>query len=248
MGGSALAEAEVEYQDKTSTAIDVKFAPVDQAGFIALFEPENGGGEGSASVVIWTTTPWTLPSNQAVSLNAELEYVLVQVDLGHGPERLVIAAGLLDDVMARYGIESYQVVGRCLGQVLENVQLEHPFAGKQVPVILGDHVTLDAGTGAVHTAPDHGVEDFEVGRKYDIGTLNLVAGNGVFTDEAGIFAGEHVYKVDDKVVALLEEKNALVKLHKFQHSYPHCWRTKTPLIYRATPQWFISMQEKRPEG
>ncbi len=244
VGGSALAEAEVEYQDKTSTAIDVKFAAADQAAFLALFASENGGGEGIASVVIWTTTPWTLPSNQAVSLNAELEYVLVQVDLGQGPERLVIAAGLLDDVMGRYGIESYQVVGRCLGQALENVQLEHPFAGKQVPIILGDHVTLDAGTGAVHTAPDHGVEDFEVGRKYDIGTLNLVAGDGVFTEEAGVFAGEHVYKVDDKVVALLQEKNALVKLHKFQHSYPHCWRTKTPLIYRATPQWFISMEEK----
>ncbi|MFW1677257.1 isoleucine--tRNA ligase [Pontibacter sp. JAM-7] len=244
VGGSALAEAEVEYQDKTSTAVDVKFAPVDQAGFLGKFEPENGGGEGAVAVVIWTTTPWTLPSNQAVSLNAELEYLLVQVDLGQGAERLLLAAGLLEDAMSRYGIESYQIVGRCAGQALEQQLLQHPFAERQVPVLLGDHVTLDAGTGAVHTAPDHGVEDFEVGAKYGIGTMNLVAANGVFTDEAGVFAGEHVYKVDDKVVALLQEKHALVKLHKFQHSYPHCWRTKTPLIYRATPQWFISMQEK----
>ncbi|WP_067862770.1 isoleucine--tRNA ligase [Neptuniibacter marinus] len=242
VGGSALAEAEVEYQDKTSTAIDVRFSPVDQAAFVARFNDAESGA-GDVSVVIWTTTPWTLPSNQAVSLNAELDYVLVQLDLGQGQERILLAEGLVKDVMVRYGVDDYAIVGRCQGAALENIALEHPFAGRQVPIILGEHVTLDAGTGAVHTAPDHGVEDFEVGRKYGIGTLNLVNAAGVLGEGAGVFAGEHVYKVDDKVVALLQEKGKLVLEHKFQHSYPHCWRTKTPLIYRATPQWFISMEK-----
>jgi isoleucyl-tRNA synthetase len=242
VGGSALAEAEVEYQDKTSTAVDVRFTPVDPSGFLSRFD-DAASGAGDISVVIWTTTPWTLPSNQAVSLNAELDYVLVQLDLGQGQERILLAEGLVKDVMVRYGVDDYAIVGRCQGAALENVALEHPFAERQVPIILGDHVTLDAGTGAVHTAPDHGVEDFEVGRKYGIGTLNLVNAAGVLGEGAGVFAGEHVYKVDDKVVALLQEKGKLVLEHKFQHSYPHCWRTKTPLIYRATPQWFISMEK-----
>jgi isoleucyl-tRNA synthetase len=242
VGGSALAEAEVEYQDKTSTAIDVRFTPVDQAGFLSKFEGLSG--EGEASVIIWTTTPWTLPSNQAVSLGGDLDYVLVELDLGQGAERILLAEALVEDAMKRYGIEKYSIVGRCKGETLEKFELQHPFYERTVPVILGDHVTLDAGTGAVHTAPDHGVEDFEVGRKYGIGTLNLVNASGVLGEGAGVFAGEHVYKVDDKVVALLTENNKLVLEHKFQHSYPHCWRTKTPLIYRATPQWFVSMEEK----
>ncbi|WP_372831070.1 isoleucine--tRNA ligase [Pontibacterium sp.] len=245
VGGSALAEAEVEYQDKTSTAIDVRYAPVDAADFLSRFELENGGGEGNVSVVIWTTTPWTLPSSQAVSLNAELDYVLVQADLGLGQERVLLAEGLVESAMQRYGVDSYSIVARCKGQALENSPLQHPFvAERTTPVILGDHVTLDAGTGAVHTAPDHGVEDFEAGRRYGIGTLNLVSDNGVFVEGAGQFAGQHVYKVDDAVVEVLKENHALILEHKFQHSYPHCWRTKTPLIYRATPQWFISMEEK----
>jgi len=242
VGGSALAEAEVEYQDKTSTAIDVRFTPVDQAGFLSKFEGVTGTGE--AAVIIWTTTPWTLPSNQAVSLGGDLDYVLVQLDLGQGAERILLAEALVEDAMKRYGVEEYSIVGRCQGQALEKCELQHPFYEKTVPVILGDHVTLDAGTGAVHTAPDHGVEDFEVGRKYGIGTLNLVNAAGVLGEGAGVFAGEHVYKVDDKVVALLQENSKLILAHKFQHSYPHCWRTKTPLIYRATPQWFVSMDEK----
>ncbi|MGB0732611.1 MAG: isoleucine--tRNA ligase [Pontibacterium sp.] len=245
VGGSALAEAEVEYQDKTSTAIDVRYAPIDEAEFLSRFELINGGGEGKVSVVIWTTTPWTLPSSQAVSMNAELDYVLVQLDLGLGQERIVLAEGLLEDVMKRYGVEEYTVVARTKGQALEHSPLQHPFiAERQTPVILGDHVTLDAGTGQVHTAPDHGVEDFDAGRRYGIGTLNLVGDNGVFTSGAGQFAGQHVYKVDDAVVEVLKANNALVLENKFQHSYPHCWRTKTPLIYRATPQWFVSMEDK----
>lgn len=134
VGGSALAEAEVEYQDKTSTAIDVRFTPVDQTGFLAKFEGLEG--EGDASVVIWTTTPWTLPSNQAVSLGGELNYVLVQLDLGLGAERILLAEGLVEDAMKRYGVEEYRIVGRCQGQALEKFELQHPFYERTVPVIL----------------------------------------------------------------------------------------------------------------
>ncbi|MBN1008024.1 isoleucine--tRNA ligase [Amphritea pacifica] len=238
VGSSALAEAEVEYQDKTSLAIDVRFAPVDQEAFLSCFDDLSG--EGEASVVIWTTTPWTLPANQAVSLNAELDYVLVQV----GGERLLIVEALVEDALQRYGVEEYKIVGHCKGEALEHQQLHHPFYDKQVPVILGDHVTVEAGTGAVHTAPDHGVEDFSVGRAYGIGTLNLVGPDGVYTEKAGEFAGQHVYKVEGAIVAALEANDRLILKKQFSHSYPHCWRTKTPLIYRATPQWFISMEEK----
>ncbi|KAA0876329.1 isoleucine--tRNA ligase [Nitrincola tapanii] len=242
VGQSALAEAEVEYQEKTSTAIDVRFSFVDQSAALALFASE--AGEGPVSVVIWTTTPWTLPANQAVSLNAELDYALVQTAINQGAERVVLAADMVDDVMARWGIQQYQVLGRCSGQALEGQLLQHPLFARQVPVILGDHVTTDAGTGAVHTAPDHGMEDFIVGQVYGLGTLNLVQANGTYTDAAGEFAGLHVYKADEPVCDALVRESKLVHLKKFQHSYPHCWRTKTPLIYRATPQWFISMEDK----
>jgi len=237
VGGSALAEAEVEYQDKTSFSIDVKYPVVDEADLTARMGALSGSG--SVSVVIWTTTPWTLPSSQAVSVNAELDYVLLQV----GSERLLLAEALLDTVTKRAGFENPKVVATCKGQQLENLQVNHPFYSRVIPVILGDHVTTDAGTGCVHTAPDHGVEDFVVGTKYGIGTLNYVDEHGVYRDEVEIFAGDHVYKVDEKVIALLEENHALLHQEKFVHSFPHCWRTKTPLIFRATPQWFISMNQ-----
>ncbi|MEQ5836523.1 isoleucine--tRNA ligase [Marinobacter sp. NFXS9] len=242
VGQSALAEAEVEYQDKTSTQIDVRFTIVDQEAVLGAFGQP--GGDGPVSVVIWTTTPWTIPANQAVSLNAELEYALVQLDAGNGPERMVLASDMLEDIMTRWGIEDYKVLATCSGAALEQQKLQHPFYDKQVPVVLGDHVTTDAGTGAVHTAPDHGMEDFEVGKVYGIDTLNLVQADGTYTSAAGEFAGVHVYKADDPICEALAREGKLVRKEKFQHSYPHCWRTKTPLIYRATPQWFISMDVK----
>ena len=237
VGGSALAEAEVEYQDKTSFSIDVKFAFVDQAGIAKAITELSGSGK--ISLVIWTTTPWTLPANQAVSANAEVDYALVQV----GDERLLIAETLIGSVLARAKIESHEIVGRVKGAALENLLLQHPFYARQVPVILGDHVTTDAGTGFVHTAPDHGADDFNVGVKYGIGTLNYIDDHGTYRPNVEIFAGDHVYKVDEKVIALLIEKNALLAQAKITHSFPHCWRTKTPLIFRATPQWFVSMSK-----
>ncbi|MCK5865648.1 MAG: isoleucine--tRNA ligase, partial [Marinobacter adhaerens] len=242
VGQSALAEAEVEYQDKTSTQIDVRFTAVDQAKALSLFGTDNGNGD--VSVVIWTTTPWTIPANQAVSLNADLDYALVQTDVGHGPERMILAADMVDGIMARWQVESYEVLATCAGAALENLVLQHPIYDKQVPVILGDHVSTDAGTGAVHTAPDHGMEDFEVGKAYNIGTINLVQADGTYTSAAGELAGVHVYKADEPVCSALEREGKLVRSEKFRHSYPHCWRTKTPLIYRATPQWFISMDKE----
>ncbi len=236
VGGSALAEAEVEYQDKTSYSIDVRFPVADEAALAAAVGDLSG--EGRVSVVIWTTTPWTLPANQAVSLNADLDYVVVQA----GGERLVLAEALHEAVMSRIGVETFRVVGRCKGRALEHLQLCHPFyTERRVPVILGDHVTTDAGTGCVHTAPDHGVEDFNVGRAYGIGTLNYIDDQGLYRADVALFAGEHVYKVDGHIVSVLEERGALLHQDKIVHSYPHCWRTKTPLIYRATPQWFVSM-------
>lgn len=146
--------------------------------------------------------------------------------------------------MARWQVESYEVLATCSGSALENLVLQHPIYDKQVPVILGDHVSTDAGTGAVHTAPDHGMEDFEVGKAYNIGTINLVQADGTYTSAAGELAGVHVYKADEPVCSALEREGKLVRSEKFRHSYPHCWRTKTPLIYRATPQWFISMDKE----
>ncbi|WP_339615905.1 isoleucine--tRNA ligase [uncultured Gilvimarinus sp.] len=242
VGGSALAEAEVEYQDKTSFSIDVKFAFADQDAAASAIDDLSGSGP--LSVVIWTTTPWTLPANQAVSVNPELDYVVVAA----AGERLVMAEGLYESVMARAGIEDFTVVGRAKGAALEGQNLLHPFYERQVPVILGDHVTLDAGTGCVHTAPDHGMDDFVVGRKYDIGTLNYIDDNGLYRDHVPVFAGEHVYKVDEKVIDLLKEKSALFFESKITHSFPHCWRTKTPLIFRATPQWFVSMTKNDLRG
>lgn len=235
VGRSALAEAEVEYKDKTSFSIDVKFNISDRKDFLNRIPALQGCAD--FSVVIWTTTPWTLPANQAVSVNADVDYVAIDA----GGEFLILAEALVDAVAKRSGLENISVLAKFKGSVLENLSLQHPFYDKAVPIVLGDHVTTEAGTGCVHTAPDHGMDDFIVGAKYNIGTLNYVDEGGYYRDDVAIFAGEHVYKVDEKVIALLEEKGALLHQEKFEHSFPHCWRTKTPLIFRATPQWFISM-------
>lgn len=235
VGGSALAEAEVEYQDKTSFSIDVKFPVVDVGACLEVFGADLSADK--INVVIWTTTPWTLPANQAVSLNAEVDYALVKADNDY----LIVAQTLADTVAARGGYESVSVVATVAGQQLENTLLQHPFYERQVPIILGEHVTTDAGTGCVHTAPDHGVDDFNVASKYGIETINYLNDAGVYRDQVPLFAGEHVYKVDEKIISVLKEHGALLSEEKIVHSYPHCWRTKTPLIFRATPQWFISL-------
>jgi isoleucyl-tRNA synthetase len=238
--GSALAEAEVEYEDKHSPAIDVRFQVVDESAFMGLchhaLEHE---GHGLLSVVIWTTTPWTLPANQGVALSPDLEYVVVQCET----ERLVVAEALLKDTMLRYGNDNYHVIGYCKGSAWEYQLLQHPFYDRQVPVILGDHVTVEAGTGAVHTAPGHGQDDYIVGKKYGLPIDNPVGGDGVFLSNTEFFAGEHVFNANNHVLEVLESKGKLVHQQAILHSYPHCWRHKTPIIFRATPQWFISMNQ-----
>ena len=235
--GSALAEAEVDYKDKVSPAIDVKFPVVDQQAFMRLLDAESG--EGPLSVLIWTTTPWTLPANLAVSLNPGFEYVVVQID----GEQLFLAEDLLKDAMARYGIDDYKVLARGKGEALEKQKLRHPFYDRESLVVIGDHVTLEAGTGAVHTAPGHGQDDFIIGKKYGLDIYNPVGDNGCFLPNTEFFAGEHVFKANATVIEKLKENNALQHVEKFEHSYPHCWRHKTPIIFRATPQWFISMEQ-----
>jgi len=242
--GSALAEAEVEYKDKESFAIDVRFAAVDaEAVMNACHSVPDGHGEGPLSVVIWTTTPWTLPANEAVCLNPTLDYVVVQADGPRGKERLLLAEGLLKDAMGRWGIETYRVIGYGRGDAFEGLKLKHCFYEREVPVIVGDHVSLDAGTGAVHTAPAHGLEDYIVGQRYGLPVENPVAGNGCFVEGTELFAGEHVFSANEKVIEVLKGRGALMHEARLSHSYPHCWRHKTPIIFRATPQWFISMQQ-----
>jgi len=243
--GSALAEAEVEYQNRTSPAIDVRFSVLDEAALFTRVQHSGGNvGKGPVSVVIWTTTPWTLPANQAVALHPQLDYAVVQCESEHGAERLILAEALLKDAMHRYGIEKYQVLGYCKGQELEGLKLKHPFYAREVPIILGEHVTTEAGTGAVHTAPGHGQDDYIVGQRYHLPVHNPVAGDGKFLPDTPLFAGEHVFKANEHVLEVLKAERALVHAARLEHSYPHCWRHKTPIIFRATPQWFISMEQK----
>ena len=243
---SALAEAEVEYRDRSSPAIDVRFAAADTADVMARLAHFAGrDGAGPIHIAIWTTTPWTLPANQAVALHPKLDYVLVELVGNSGPERLLVADALLKDVMLRYGVTEYRVVARGSGADLEGVRLEHPFYAREVPVILGEHVTTEAGTGAVHTAPGHGQDDYVVGRRYNLRVDNPVGGDGRFLPNTETFAGEHVFKANDHVIEVLKAKGKLVHVAALNHSYPHCWRHKTPIIFRATSQWFVGMDKLR---
>jgi len=239
--GSALAEAEVEYEDKTSPAIDVAFRAVDTAAFFKACNAQPN--DLPLAVAIWTTTPWTLPANMAVSLHPELEYVLVRAHTSIGKLNLLLAEALHEDALRRYEAEDYSIIGHCKGAALENQLLQHPFYQRQVPLILGDHVTTEAGTGAVHTAPGHGQDDYIVGTKYGLEVYNPVGSNGVFLPDTELFAGLHVNKANDDILKVLQDRGALLKHRKLKHSYPHCWRHKTPIIFRATPQWFISMTQ-----
>ena len=278
--GSALAEAEIEYGDKASPAVDVAYDAADPKELAAKFGVD--AGDAIVAVPIWTTTPWTLPESLAVALGAELEYALVE-----GPARngrrvlLVIASALVDKALQRYsllpsgeaapagadegtgGVQRSggtepsppahllkgegRVLGHATGAALNGTKLHHPFYDRIVPVILGDHVSAEDGTGAVHTSPDHGVEDFVVGRENGIGLLNYVGARGTYRDDtpkAGELdlAGMHVWKANDAIVELLRARGVLLAHARIEHSYPNCWRHKTPVIFRATPQWFIGME------
>ncbi|MEB6535284.1 isoleucine--tRNA ligase [Pantoea stewartii] len=237
---SALAEAEVEYYDKTSPSIDVMFNAVDADAVRAAFGVT--ASEGPVSLVIWTTTPWTMPANRGISLHPEFDYQLLQIE----GRSLILAKDLVESVMKRAGVSDWTVLGTCQGAALELQLFQHPFLAQiQSKVVLGDHVTLDAGTGAVHTAPGHGPDDYVIGQKYGLETANPVGPDGAYLP--GTYPGLdgiNVFKANELIVELLKEKGALLHVEKLLHSYPHCWRHKTPIIFRATPQWFISMDQK----
>jgi isoleucyl-tRNA synthetase len=239
---SALAEAEVEYEDKTSPSIYVRFPVVDPKDLAQRFgiEPVE---QAPTSLAIWTTTPWTLPANRAVAVHPQFEYALIEFDLGAGLERMVLAAELVDPVMKSLGVTQWMSIATVKGEALEHMLLRHPFYDRQVPVVLGDHVTLDAGTGAVHTAPGHGLDDYIVGRRYGLEIDNPVGGDGRFLPSTPLFAGEQVFDANAHVITVLHDNGRLLKDEPYHHSYPHCWRHKTAVIFRATPQWFISMEQ-----
>jgi len=253
--GSALAEAEIEYQDKTSPAIDVAYVSRDSQQLAERFGVTLPA-DVEVAVPIWTTTPWTLPASLAVSLGAEIEYVLAEGPAHHGKRRwLVLAAALAERSLQRYGVEGLVVHGRATGAALENLLLAHPFyPQRDIPLLNGDHVSDEDGTGAVHTAPGHGQEDFVVSQqyglmeKYNAGQINPVDGRGVYlssTPPAGDveLAGVHLWKAQPLIVDVLRASGALLAFVEIVHSYPHCWRHKTPVVFRATPQWFISMDK-----
>ncbi|MCS5605448.1 MAG: class I tRNA ligase family protein, partial [Alphaproteobacteria bacterium] len=238
---TALAEAEIEYHDHTSTTIHVRF-PVIETPSDQLSD---------ASIIIWTTTPWTMPGNRAICYGTHLNYKLIRVDavaegsLACPGEKLVLAGSLLEEVCGEAGITSHTVLGDVHQDNLAQVVCSHPWRGKgydfDVPLFPGDHVTDDTGTGFVHTAPGHGTEDFDVGMVHGLEVPQTVNGDGLFFDHVPLFAGQHVFKADAKVIEELTNVDTLLCSGKLVHSYPHSWRSKAPLIFRNTPQWFVSM-------
>jgi isoleucyl-tRNA synthetase len=240
--GSALAEAEVEYEDKTSPAIDVAFKVMDNAALAKAFGLAHISQP--AYAVIWTTTPWTLPANQAVCVHPEFQYDLVETGRG----LLILAHELREVTLARQGVEYSDVLGSCAGAALEHLTLQHPFYDRRVPVICGDHVTLDAGTGLVHTAPAHGLEDYAVGSRYELPVDNPVGDDGRFYPDVALFGGMSVWEANPAVIDILRQNGVLLASARIDHSYPHCWRHKTPVIFRATHQWFIGMGQHGPDG
>lgn len=239
---TALAEAEVEYDDHTSHSIYVKFAAGEALTDLA---PELTG---NVSIVIWTTTPWTIPANMAVSVGPTIEYSAVKIT-GTGEnanlkvgEILILAEELRSSVMSAIGAEG-EVVARFNGKKLDNRKFRHPYLDQDAPILVGEHVTLEAGTGSVHTAPGHGQEDYEIGMTYGLKAYNPVNDYGVFEPGTPIVEGHHVYKANVVMVDHLQSCGALLQTSQISHSYPHCWRCHKPLIFRATPQWFISMEK-----
>jgi isoleucyl-tRNA synthetase len=232
---TALAEAEIEYHDHTSPSIYVKFPLKDD---ISPLIP--GLGDTPVSMVIWTTTPWTIPANLGVCLHPDFVYAAVKVE---GHEVIVLAKELVEPVMQTLGFENYTILAEIAARDLENKRCTHPIYDRDSLIILGDHVTLEAGTGCVHTAPGHGADDHIVGKRYGLDCYSPVEDNGVFSKEVELFGGQFIFKANKSINEVLEQKNALLKNESLSHSYPHCWRCKKPVIYRATPQWFISMDK-----
>ncbi|MDO4997290.1 MAG: isoleucine--tRNA ligase [Neisseria sp.] len=241
--GSSLAEAEVEYKDKVSHAIDVAYLFQDNKALAAAFGVNEIAGE--AFAVIWTTTPWTLPASQAISAGADIVYQLIQTPKGH----LVLAKDLAEEALKRYDLTADgNVIAETTGARLENLRLSHPFLERDILMLNGEHVTTDAGTGLVHTAPAHGLEDYFVSNKYGIELYNPVNAQGCYISEVPRVAGLSVWQGNEVIIEWLQENQRLLSNGKLEHSYAHCWRHKTPLIYRATAQWFVGMDKTGVSG
>ena len=242
---TALAEAEVEYADHTSTSIYVRFKfEADALNTIKNFADIE---DKDVYAIIWTTTPWTIPSNMAISMHPRFEYSFFE----YKNDVYVVATELLGSFLkdVEWEESDIKVLGACKGQDLELLNTKHPLVDRKSPIILGEHVTLDAGTGSVHTAPGHGLEDYEVGCRYNIEVFSPLDGAGVWTDVVGIpeLVGVPYYKGNSMVIEMLQNCGALLTQQDIQHSYPHCWRCKKPVIYRATPQWFVKVDKFRKE-
>ena len=245
---TALAEAEVEYQDHQSQAIYVKFPLASDESLTAIAADLTS--DRPISMVIWTTTPWTIPANLAICLHPEFIYVAVQVNHPgnhnslHAGEIIILAEGLWQSTLAAIGLPETNItlLSRFNGAALEGKRFVHPYLPQNAPIVLGNHVTLEAGTGCVHTAPGHGHEDFAVGQKYGLKPFNPVDDYGLFQPETPHFGGQHIFKANAGVIELLQQNGQLLAHTPMNHSYPHCWRCHKPVIIRATPQWFISME------
>ncbi|WP_038821619.1 isoleucine--tRNA ligase, partial [Pseudomonas syringae] len=241
--GSALAEAEVEYQDKKSSTIDVAFPIADEAKLAAAFGVAELGKP--AAIVIWTTTPWTIPANQALNVHPEFEYSLVDV----GDRLLVLASELVESCLARYKLEG-TVIATTTGQALELINFRHPFYDRLSPIYLAEYVELGAGTGVVHCSPAYGVDDFNICKQYGLSNDDIISpvqSNGVYVESLEFFGGQFVFKANQNIIDKLVEVGSLMDTETISHSYMHCWRHKSPLIYRATAQWFVGM-DKQPES
>jgi len=237
---TALAEAEVEYGPHLSPSIYVKFA-VEDEDKKKLLEAFGIDDDSKVSLLVWTTTPWTLLGNVAVALHPDFDYAGVRV----GEEIWVLASPLVETTLQTVGVAEYEILGTVKGAKLEGVKLLHPFLERVSPIILADFVTQEEGTGCVHIAPGHGEEDYQVGQKYNLPVISPVDDHGCFTEETGQFAGKNVFEANEGIISLLEEKGALVAKGTIEHSYPHCWRCKKPVIFRATAQWFMGVDANK---
>ena len=238
---SALAEAEVEYEEHESTAVDVAFVAADGA----LAEAVGLAADSEVAIVAWTTTPWTLPANQALCVHPELQYVALRPKGGAGGEGrwYLLASGLAERVAERCGWGDCERGGEVAGSDLAGVQVVHPFQQRRVPVIAADHVTLEVGTGVVHTAPAHGLDDWRVGNEHGLDRQQLVGPDGSYSEAVPDLAGVEIRAAEERIVEMMRRSGTLLLAEPYRHSYPHCWRHHKPVIFRATPQWFIGMQE-----
>ncbi len=241
---SALAEAEVEYMDKVSTSVDVLFKIVDPSDFIKRANTKKIDDQTDIYIPIWTTTPWTLPSNEAVAMGGEISYGIYGLRIDERDILVIIANDLKQSIENRWRVENLEMLEEISAENFSGLQLQHPFDERTIPVLLGDHVTTENGTGSVHTAPAHGHEDFQLGKENDLDLNCYVNSYGVFTNAKESFANDHIFKSESNIIERLRESGLLISNEKFEHSYPHCWRHKTPVIFRTTRQWFISMENE----